>query len=141
MNTIEMKWAVDKNGELIKVPFINKQPKEKKPKPVDTVKHGTPTMYFSRGCRCEPCRKSATAHQRITRHARYRNTPFESIPHGTKNGYSNYGCRCAPCGKAMYEANKGYKESPEAKARRNERKRAKRLLAKQLAEANNQPPL
>jgi hypothetical protein len=59
-------------------------------------RHGTPGGYSYWGCRCEPCRKSATDSVReyrtravITNHGRY--------------GY-DMGCRCDTCAQAKRES-------------------------------------
>ena len=131
----EWEWTVNESGELVKTPIDPNQPKVLKPNPPRRMRenskyeHGNHLRYYTDGCRCDDCRRAATLYAKQVRHKRYQ-TPFSEIPHGTKNGYANFGCRCEPCTKAMRAYARQYPESPEAKAKRNERKKAKRALEK-----------
>ena len=133
---VELEWVVTDEGELVRVPKSTIKPakrvtKSRSPKTNPKVyDHGDPWCYFSDGCRCAPCTAAATAYSKTKRYERYATDPAR-IPHGTANGYKNYGCRCVPCRKAVRAYQRRYVESPEAKARRNERKRKKRAEARQ----------
>jgi len=121
-------------GKPPKAKPVKRPPSTKKPKPKaakNTHAHGEYRNYFIGGCRCNLCRSAATTYSKAKRHERY-NTPTEQIPHGTKNGYANFGCRCTPCLGAMKQYQRRYPESPEAKARRAERKRANRAKKRAL---------
>lgn len=71
---------------------------------------GTKTGYFSRGCRCEPCRAAGAEDQRA-RYLRDRASgPREDTKHGTTTGYTNFGCRCDECKAAISKYNKTHRK-------------------------------
>lgn len=74
--------------------------------------HGT-TSRYSRGCRCDDCKKAVAEYQRNLRGTRWdKATPAHA--HGTVNGYKNYSCRCDLCKAAVAEVSR--RERAERKA-------------------------
>lgn len=57
--------------------------------------HGIPATYW-RGCRCDACRKAASAYS-AERRAKQAPLAADDPRHGTANGYSNLKCRCERC--------------------------------------------
>lgn len=54
---------------------------------------------YTRGCRCDVCRRAKADYQRdLVARRRANGTPDHV--HGTFNGYRNYGCRCDRCTEA-----------------------------------------
>ena len=105
--------------------------KPKKPNGSYKYPHGNYLRYFSEGCRCDECRRAGTAYSFKNRHKRQASISKDEIPHGTPNGYKNLGCRCDECRIAVRANQRQYKESDEAKRKRNERKREKRRKEKE----------
>jgi hypothetical protein len=120
----------DPKQKPVKRPAHPKKPKTKAGENTPSYPHGHHNCYFIIGCRCDPCTASATQYSKEMRNKRYQ-MPREEVDHGTPNGYKNQGCRCDPCRQAMRAYQRHFTESPEARAKRQERKKAKRLLAKQ----------
>lgn len=81
---------------------------------IGNAEHGTYNMYANHKCRCDPCRKAASAYVLAANHRTGRCRPREQYlaelaaqpkVHGTEGGY-NRGCRCASCKDASVEARK-----------------------------------
>lgn len=91
--------------------------------------HGNHNTYYTYGCRCEPCRVAGSTYAKTNRD-KHKANPSPNQEHGKATTYKNEGCRCAPCRQAMRAYQSQFKESPEAKERRNQYKREQRRLAK-----------
>lgn len=64
-----------------------------------------------------------------------KSTPnMENIIHGTIGGYKYYKCRCQECTAAMRTYQKKFAETPEARERRNAKKREQRAKTRELLE-------
>lgn len=109
--------VVNKDISLLNIEIVRKS---KSP-----AVHGTLSKY-TQGCRCIPCRDSATTYARNKRLTN-RTQPIPSnVRHGTKYAYSAYGCRCRPCTDVAVAHVRKYAETPEQKRKRNERKKLAR---------------
>jgi hypothetical protein len=108
------------------------KPKNRRTEPKKSAmpEHGDYKRYFTYGCRCAECRTSATEYSKSLRH-KYRENQPTNLVHGKVSTYTYYGCRCELCLEAVRIRRRGYKESPEAKERRNAYKREKRRLARE----------
>lgn len=76
-----------------------------------TRQHGRNTTY-TRGCRCDECRRAASDYQHGQRHLRYAArtfvggrwiAPVPEVRHGSVDVYRNHGCRCVSCTRANRE--------------------------------------
>ena len=126
-------WEVE-DGEVVRVLRVVREPRKRRNYNKTPYTHGDYRMYFIKGCRCEPCRKAATAYSRTIRHE-HKSNPPKDIVHGRATTYKHFGCRCEPCLVAVREYQRRFTESAATKARRNERKREKRRLARLAREA------
>lgn len=59
--------------------------------------HGSNTMYRHHKCRCEPCRKAASAYKLAAIKRRHARGVPDNAQHGSAHVYGYYGCRCYPC--------------------------------------------
>ena len=63
------------------------------------VIHGKATTYTNHRCRCEACRRAASAYHKSHRERRADRLNHDPTlaDHGTVDTYANWGCRCAFC--------------------------------------------
>lgn len=71
---------------------------------ISKIKHGTNSTYTTYGCRCDECKRAATAyHAGLRERKRAAITP-DDPRHGTGGFYTNHGCRCDDCREAVRQA-------------------------------------
>ena len=72
---------------------------------VEGIAHGTTASYWSRGCRCDDCRRANRDYQRT-----HPGKDKDHDKHGTVTGYCYYACRCDDCREAQRVSVRKYRE-------------------------------
>lgn len=68
---------------------------------IDELKHGLPSTYTNKRCRCDLCKEAIREYNK----SRRQGLSPEDPRHGTPGGYSNHGCRCLECKSAIATSN------------------------------------